>query len=230
MTDAVQAVVMPVAVRATVTTQATHDFWQGFRNARSQQERIRELEAALALAEQELAASSAIKDRLDDLSRAVELDAPGDREKIFAPIIGYAPYENRITLGRGRNQGVRAHQPIITADGLVGVIQTVDDETSQALLITSPALVVGGLVLGDSTVAVLVQGATAHRLVLNVMEDLEVHTGELVVTSGFSDYTPRDIPIGVIVEVRHNPEFGIRRAYVLPHVSISDYSEVIILK
>ena len=230
MTNAVQAVVMPVAVRATATTQATQDFWQGLRNARTRQERIRELEAALQSANQRLSENSAIRRELDALKRSLELAAPGDREKIFAPIIGYAPYENRITLGRGRNHGVEPHQPIITADGLIGVIQTVDDDTSQALLITSPALVVGGLVLGDRTVAALVQGATAHRLVLDILEDLEVHTGELVVTSGYSEYTPRGIPIGVIVEVRHNPEFGIRRAYVLPHASISDYSEVIILK
>lgn len=210
--------------------QATHDFWQGFRNARSLREKNSQLAEALKAAEQDLSENDALRRELDDLKRALGLEAPGDREKIFAPIIGYAPYENRITLGRGRNHGVEAHQPIITADGLVGVIQTVDDDTSQALLITSPALVIGGLVLGDSNVAALVRGATTHRLVLTILDDLEVHTGEIVVTNGYSKYTPRGIPIGVIVEVRHNPEFGERRAYVLPHVSISDYSEVIILK
>ena len=138
-------------------------------------------------------------------------------------------------LDVGTRHGVTNDSPVIMGRGLLGRVLEAQATSATAMDWTHPQFWASAMT-EDGSINGFVQATPgrfrgANRLLLDgVPFQEELEPGETVVTSGLGGVYPRGIPIGVIVEVRHNPEFGIRRAYVLPHASISDYSEVIILK
>jgi cell shape-determining protein MreC len=57
-----------------------------------------------------------------------------------------------------------------------------------------------------------------------------VQVGDRVVTSGYSEFIPAGIPIGRVVQIHNDLEFGTKRCQVFPNVQIGDVREVAILR
>lgn len=150
-----------------------------------------------------------------------------------AEVIGYFPYENRFTLNVGWDSGVKVGQPVVAAGGLLGKIQVVTGKTSQVLLLASPepSNRIGALALRNPPSAGLLRGESSATFVLEFSDPkAPVATGDLVVTAGFSEHIPRGIPIGRVIQVDDNVEFGKRQARVYPSASIGNVREVFVLK
>lgn len=163
------------------------------------------------------------------LRAKLNLDTLG-RERVDADIIHYVPYDNRITLNRGSKSGVRPNLPVVTPDGLLALISTVQDDSCQAVLITSSTVSIGCLAQGAPPVAGLVKGQRSDRLVMDVFDNVEIVPGSEVVTTGYSEFIPRGIRIGVVSEYINDQEFGVRRAFIVPASQIGFSKEVVILK
>ncbi|MBL8068717.1 MAG: rod shape-determining protein MreC [Armatimonadetes bacterium] len=170
------------------------------------------------------------KDReISDLRAKLHLNTIG-RERVDADIIHYVPYDNRITLDKGSRDGVKPNLPVITQDGLLALVSTVQDDTCQAVLITSSTVSIGCLAIGSPNVAGLVKGQRSDRLVMDVFDDVEITPGADVVTTGYSEFIPRGIRIGTVSEYVNDREFGVRRAFIVPSSQIGFSKEVTILK
>lgn len=188
----------------------------------------------------QLAVQAQYMDTIRDLEREIEslrklqgLPTLAGRTRIPSKVIGFFPYENRLTLDVGSRQGVRVGLPVLAADGLVGRIQVVADEQSQVLLLCSPepSNQVGALALRDPPLAGLLRGESPTKLILELNDpNAPVETGDLVVTSGFSERIPRGIPIGRVIQVDRNDEFGKRRASVFPSVAMGSVQQVVVLR
>src|SRR4029077_948197 len=119
----------------------------------------------------------------------------------------------------------------VCAQGLIGRVQTVYPKSSQVVLLSSPDLTVGASVVRDPPQPGLLHGESPNNLVLELTNpDAPVQIGDAVVTSGFSDMIPRGIPIGRVIQVYPDIEFGARRASIFPSVSIGSLREVFVLK
>jgi rod shape-determining protein MreC len=171
----------------------------------------------------------ALDKRVIDLRDKLGLNTMG-RSKLPADIIHYVPYDNRITLNKGKRDGVAPNLAVVTADGLLAVISTVDETTSQAALITSTGVSIGALALGSSPIAGMVKGQRNDRLVMDVYENVTVSPGTTVITTGYSEFIPRGLKIGVVAEFFNDREYGIRRAFVVPSSRIGMSQEVLILR
>lgn len=146
-------------------------------------------------------------------------------------IIGLFPYENRLTLRLNSGNGIKPGMPVVAADGMVGVVQTVDGDTCQALLLSAPSVRVGALVLGDPPQAGLLRGETPDLWMVELLAgDAEIRPGAWVVTSGYSDRVPRGIPIGRVARVDSQPEYGQRRVRVAPSVRLGEVREVVVIR
>ena len=230
LTTSIQAVVNPGASATVWTITAAGDLWAGVSDARSMRkeiERLRAMEMAFRRYQESV---DLLGERLSSLQAMHDLPTDSGRQKVFARVVGNFPLQNRITLDRGSRHGLVERMPVLSADGLVGWIETVDANRSQVLLISSPALNIAAKVLADPLVHGIVRGETADRLVLEALEPNEVHAGELVVTSGFSETIPEGIPIGVVVDSHEDLQFGTRRILILPHVRAGTFNEVYALK
>ena len=63
---------------------------------------------------------------------------PDGYEHVAARVIGRSPtvWYSTITIDKGSDQGVRADQPVVTGDGLVGKVSDVSSDAAQVTLIT----------------------------------------------------------------------------------------------
>ncbi len=168
---------------------------------------------------------------IDSLRKLVGLPPIAGRTRIAAQNIGIYPYESRMTISAGSRQGVKVGLAVVNGSGLVGVVQAVAPEESQIALLDSPSFKIGAMALRQPPQPGILRSQGSGRLILdylNVKSPLQ--EGDTVVTSGFSPKIPRGIPIGKILEIEDDPDFGIRRARVFPNVQMGEVREVFVIR
>ena len=226
------ALVGPVAGPMGNVTRSTGDFFTGIFSARGLTEENRRLKSLAQSAELYNAQLGRLENEISRL-RALQGFGPiPGKERVLADVIGYAAYENRITLNVGEAQGVRPGMPVEAPEGLVGTIQTVEGNRSQALLITSAGLTIGAADLNrDPPPAGLCRGENSNSLTVDFQDPkAPVEIGDRIVTSGFSDKIPGGIIIGRVISVEADEQFGRLRAKVFPAISVGALREVHVLK
>ncbi len=156
---------------------------------------------------------------------------PG-HERVMADVVGFHQYEGRIDLSVGTERGIARDMPVICADGLVAIVQTVWKGGSQAALVTNVGVQVGGLDLSRRPPAEgILRGRDPSTLVLDFFDpNAPAQLGDTVVTSGHSTHIPRLLRVGRIVSMQNDPDYGIRRAMVAPFMDPGSLKEVQILR
>lgn len=169
--------------------------------------------------------------RLRDL---LELKRESDLQLYPTRIVGKElnDINNSITVDAGSNQGVEMGMPMVAADGLVGRVIVTAPNYSQVMPFYN-TLFRASVKLEHSGAYGIIswEGESIHELVLNyVPQTVPVDSGETVVTSGYSNKFPADLPIGKVV--RTEPEQGkeTQKIYVQPFVDLYTIAEGFIVK
>ena len=205
------------------------NFASGVRDAKSLREENQRLKDQLRAVSQYMESSERFAAEIERLRKVVNLDSQG-RTPVYADIIGYVPYDNRITISVGANKGLKQNLAVVTVDGLLGVISTVDEKTSQVILITSKSVQIGGLVQSDGqNIPGMVHGIGPRRLSMD-LPAASIAPGSDVMTTGYSENIPRGIKIGTVTEFFEDAQFGEYRATILPAAKLGLGTEVVVLK
>ncbi len=221
----------PVAKLSGGSVDFLGDFAYGLTHARRltlENERMRQL----------LQAATLYTEKTDQLTQEIDrlrgLEALPDhkKQKVITDIVGYSPYENRITLAVGSAQGIGVGMAVVCDQGLVGTVQIVDSHRCQVQLLSSAGLTLGALDLTRNPPPEgLLNGESTSKLGLVFLDpEAPVSLGDQIFTSGHSEHIPPGILIGKVIAVDFNPEFGTRRATVFPAVQVGRIREVAILK
>ncbi len=109
---------------------------------------------------------------------------------------------NHIILNKGSEDGVKPDCGIISADGVIGIIEAVGKHYSYGLTLMNDNVSIGGRIKGKGYLAPVVwDGRSTNGAYL---KDVPLHhavaPGDTVVTSGFSTIFPPDVPIGIAGE------------------------------
>ncbi len=181
-------------------------------DAKGQVDELRKQRATLRA--QALAGTDAVRQNrqlqgLLDLNGAVGLKDSGP---VTARVIGQSPtvWYSTITIDKGTSSGVRAGQPAVTADGLIGQVTTATSNSSVVTLITDGDVAVPARV-SENGVPGVVQtsagGPSDLRLKYTTRRD-RVEEGNSVVTAGTTSQSdrlqslyPPGIPIGTVTRV-----------------------------
>jgi rod shape-determining protein MreC len=239
-TDPLSAVarflVSPVSNGLTAAANATSDLSGAFIHGRSLQAENRRLREQAALAANYSGEIERLQQEIDEVRNLSGWQGVSGRQKVPADVIGFFPHESRITLNVGSNKGIKRGMPVVTYEGLVGRIETVDATVSQALLITAPSTEgrISALVerqAPNPSPAGLIRGEGPNAITLELADPTAtVESGDTVITAGFSPEIPRGIVIGRVVSVQDDPAFGKRTATVFPRVSLGQIREVVVLR
>ncbi len=224
-----QAITRPAVAGLDATFDTLGEFGQGVRDARRLRRENENLRNQLQVLSLYMESAEAGEREFDRLRRLMNLEVSG-RTKVYADIVAYVDFDKRITLNVGSDQGVRPNLAVVTADGILAVISTVERRSSQATLVTSRSVQLGGLAQGSPSVAGLLRGVSVDRLVMDIFEPIDVAVGTTVVTTGYSEFIPRGLRIGTVVEFVKDEQFGVRQAQVLPAARIGLGREVAVLK
>lgn len=140
-----------------------------------------------------------------------------------------------LLLSAGARAGVEPFDPVVGAEGLVGVVRVVEADRAIAWTWTHPefrasAYTVPGGVFGVVGPALQITGSELLLQLRGVAIRDSVPNGTLVVTSGLGGVYPQGIPIGTVIGVGQE-ETGWERVYVLrPAASPEEASQVLILR
>lgn len=113
---------------------------------------------------------------------------------------------NYIILNRGRENGIRTGMGVITDNGIVGVVNAVDEHYCQVISFLSASQRVSAKIAKNGTFGPLEWAG--HSVKRAMMTEIPAHTevapGDTVSTSGFSTIYPPDIPLGRVIKVYDN--------------------------
>lgn len=162
-----------------------------------------------------------------------------DYKPIQASVIARSPerWIEQVTINKGTQHGVEANMAVITADGMVGKIQTAAPFTSTVQLLSGfdqfnriSAMISKD---DDKNVFGLVEeyNKEDHSLYFRIIEESEknVEQGDLVLSSGMGGVFPSGLPIGTVKEVVPD-QYGLTNtALIEPAADLYEINHVIVV-
>lgn len=158
-----------------------------------------------------------------------------DYDILPATVIRRDPNENfyGFYIDKGTIDGVELHDPVVTENGLVGMVCEVDATTCQVRTILSPDIQVGVLNSRTSDSGIVTGSSKYSDDNLSLMTKIPAqHTmqeGDIIVTSGLGGIFPQKIRIGEIKEIKLDEYDSQPMAIIKPYENIQEVSLVAII-
>lgn len=144
------------------------------------------------------------------------------------------PYGSFV-IDKGMNDGIEAYDPVITSDGLVGIVTKVSKTYSHVRTIFSPETPVGAYCIRTEDTGVI-EGSTdpeyyenGYCKMMYIDRDSEMKVGDIVVTSGNSGLFPVDRLIGTVEEIIAEDNGLSLSAKIKPAVDIDSVTNVFVI-
>lgn len=236
------SILMPFEVAGERVSRPFRDAW-GYGSelvgAKSENAKLREQVAALQkeLIQEQTAARE--NERLRELTRYISGPKfPDDYRAVVTRVVARPPsaYNQVVLVAAGSNDGIAVNDPVVTEDGLVGLVTEVTGNGARVTLLTDQASAVSALVLQSDAAGIVRHGPSdGSALVLDrVGKDELVSEGDLVITAGWrtgnlESLYPRGIPIGMVASVGQQDVDLYNRIQVAPLVDFDSLNEVIVL-
>ena len=124
-----------------------------------------------------------------------------------ATVIAHVPDDpsGSFIINIGQSQGITSGMPVITENGLVGIVGRVSERYCRVLTLMDPAVNIGvldsttldtGILTGDAAMS---EDNTARLTYLRLQS--EAAAGDLILTSGYGEQIPQGLTVGYISEV-----------------------------
>lgn len=163
---------------------------------------------------------------------------PRDFDPVAAEVIGRpaGAFAQAIVVAAGSDNGIRVNDPVVTADGLVGLVTRVTPNTARVQLLTDAEAAASAIDLRTSTPGVVRHArGTRETLVLDrVRKRDQLKVGDEIVTagwraSGLSSLYPKGIPIGRVTSVGQTDTDLFQQVQVDPFVDFGSLDAVLVL-
>ena len=207
--------------------------------ARSEAERLRAENRELL---QRAIQSEFARQENEYLRRLLEyLDSPRfpvDFNPVAAEVIGRpaGAFTQAIVVAAGSSNGVQVNDPVVNADGLVGLVTRVTPNTARVQLLTDEQAAVSAVDLRTSAPGIVLHArGTRETLVLDrVRKRDRIKVGDEIVTAGWragvlSSLYPKGIPIGKVTSVGLTDTDLFQQVQVDPFVDFGSLDAVLVL-
>jgi rod shape-determining protein MreC len=225
----------PLKQLMTWATASVSDAWFEYFSLVDARRENAELRLELLEAERELDDVRTLQIDNERLTRllAIQEDNP-DFRLMTARVIaaGSSPLSRTLEINRGSLAGVKRGMPVISGQGLVGVIQRVGWSTAEVLTIADDKVTVRAVVVRTRARGRVRGRGLFPQFKLRLSEVLrseDVAPGDRVITSGYDGIFPADIPIGEVTDVRVEPGVQHRVADVEPYVDFARVEQVSVI-
>lgn len=112
--------------------------------------------------------------------------------------------ENYIIIDKGTKDGVREDMGVISSQGIVGVVRAASSNYAMVQSLLNPHSRFSCKILSSNTSGILIwEGGDARYAKLTEYPKYEkVAVGDTIVTSGFSDFFPENIMVGIVEDFK----------------------------
>ncbi len=175
-------------------------------------------------------------EKLNGLAADAGLDQMGP---VTARVIVRSPtlWYSKVNIDRGTSDGVHAGNPVLTAEGLAGLVTAVTRDAAQVTLITDHTSGVTTRI-ADSGVSGIIQTGTPGNpndlLMQFIPRGDDVRVGQRIVTAGIASkrltsYFPPGIPVGVVTKVDPDELQSSQQVHVRPYADLRQLELVQVL-
>ena len=133
-------------------------------------------------------------------------------------------------IDRGSLHGIAVNDPVITANGLVGIVTQVGPISARVKTILSPEIDVSAIDIKTDQLGV-VSGSYAYaesgKAKMGILsEETAIEEGNMIVTAGASGLYPKGIPIGTVTKVDTESTGITKYAEIEPFEDVSSVTTV----
>jgi len=149
----------------------------------------------------------------------------------LAKVIGKnrTDWKNSFFIDKGTNHNIKINMSVINQSGLIGRIITTSRNFSEVKLITDPNSSVAAMVQ-DSRKTGIIQGTGDNTLKFDlVAKEVEIDTGDIIITSGLGGIFPEGIQVGRVFDIRNLDYELYKNIKILPACNFDDIEEVLII-
>lgn len=225
----------PIQAAVTGTVGAIHTGWRRYVYLVGVEKENQELRLEQRQLQAKLREAGRGLGRLEHVERLLRFRASQAVETIGVRVIGRdsSPFVRmlRVHVDRGR-ESLRAGQPVVTADGVVGRIGRVYGAYAEVALAVDPKSAIDVVIQRTGGRGVLRGIEGKNRYVCRIdylLRKEEVKNGDLVVTSGVASVFPKDLPVGRISRVTRRTYGLYQEVEVSPVVDMSSLRELLVI-
>jgi rod shape-determining protein MreC len=158
------------------------------------------------------------------------------REDFEAPMLpsqvvglDVSPWFRAVLVDRGERHGVRAGQPVMTQDGVVGLVTAASSGAAKTMLLLDRQSAVDGVVQ-RTRVRGIVRGRGTDRLGFEFeVREGDVRRGDVIISSGLDGVYPSGLRIGEVEEVQDAGGRLLQTAVVKPTVDFARLEQVFVM-
>ena len=228
---AVLDVAVPIQKMVAVPFTAARGGWQDYvsllsvrdENDRLRSELAREREANLQLREALVASGR--------LQRVAEMRDEFEIPMLPAELVGLdvSAWFRSALIDRGRSHGLRSGMPVISEDGLVGLVTATADGAAKIMLLIDRQAAVDGVVQ-RSRARGIVRGARQDGLAFQfTAREGDVREGDVIITSGLGGVYPKGLRIGEVTTVSPKDPAMLQTATVESAVDFGRLEQVFVM-
>lgn len=232
--------VQSVSDRALKPARDLVDWFDKTFDARGENSRLK---SELVVARRKAVAGEEALQENAQLRKLTELDgSPALAESAYEPVTGRVivrsptVWRSSVTIDVGSGDGVHVDDPVISGDGLVGRISSVEPGSSQVMLLTDHASAVAAKVLPAGVQGVIKpEVGDPEELILDFIDSTKrVHGSEDVVTAGWraqglASHFPPGLPVGEVTKASIERQLAQQTVDVRPFADLRNLDIVQVL-
>ena len=187
-------------------------------------ERLRELEDANLQFREALVASG-------HLERIASMRDDFEVEMLPAEIVGLdvSPWFRSVLVDRGHGHGVRSGSPVLTDQGVVGLVTATSANAARAMLLLDRQSAIDGVVQRSRARGVVRGTGTGELEFEFVVRGSDVREGDVVITSGMGGVFPKGLRIGVVRSVSDPGGRLLQTAVLAPAVDFGRLEQTFVM-
>ncbi len=134
-----------------------------------------------------------------------------------------------LRINRGSSSGIEPNMAVINAEGVVGRILRVSEDTADVVSVLDPLSAIDSYIL-RSRVRGIVEGLTDTLCQLKfALRVDDIQPGDILLSSGLGGNFPKGVPVGTVIKVTRK-SYGItQKVEVKPSVDFSKVEEVLVV-
>lgn len=139
-------------------------------------------------------------------------------------------FSRRIVIDKGRQDDIKPGQAVVDDIGVIGQVTRAYPFVSEVTLITDKEQTVPVEVVRNGLRAVVFGAGESDELELRYMPvNVEIQTGDELVTSGIDGTYPYGLPVAVVSRIERNAAYAFARILCTPNAGVDRYRYVLVL-
>jgi rod shape-determining protein MreC len=139
-------------------------------------------------------------------------------------------FSRRIVIDKGRQDDIKPGQAVVDDIGVIGQVTRAYPFVSEVTLITDKEQTVPVEVVRNGLRAVVFGAGESGELELRYMPvNVEIQTGDELVTSGIDGTYPYGLPVAVVSRIERNAAYAFARILCTPNAGVDRYRHVLVL-